>query len=191
MLTSASHLVSTLQRASIPQLRVNVVDTDEFLAASYPGVIVGATPADADQLKAPLRFAPWRAVSTAGTEFTVTVDGPFAALESFAPGGRDVLLLGSTEPPEASSSLALSLAESADADPFGWFVFSGDLLVAQPGLPILALATATIVPQVEVTSEFVIPLWIAIALGAVILIAVARIISLSRRKRRIDNVVDE
>jgi hypothetical protein len=191
MLASAAHLVSALQRASVPQLAITVVDVNDFFAAAYPGVIVGATPADAERLKAPLRFAPWRAVSRAGTEFTVTVDGPFAALEGFAPGGRDLLLLGGTEPPEKSTRLELTLAAFADADPFGWFVLTDDLLVTQPGVPTISLATATIVPQAEVTNEFVVPLWIAIALGAIILIAIARIISLSRRKRRIHHDAHE
>jgi hypothetical protein len=190
MLTAAAHLVSTLQRASVPQLSIRVVDFTEFQAAAYPGLVVGATPADADALAAPLRFEPWRAVDAAGKNFTVTVDGPFAALEAFATNGRDVLMLGSTKPANESNPLLDVLAADADADPFGWFVLTGDLLVAQVGQPNLALSSSTVVPQSKIASEFTVPLWLIVAVAVLLIIIVARLIVVSRRRRVIETDVE-
>ncbi len=186
-LSEAAHVISTLQRASATPLAVKLVPIADFTKASYPGVVIGAAPEDAAALKAPLRFEAWRAVDASGKKFTVTVDGPFAALEAFDAGGRDLLLLGGTAPVAQSVALSDSLATQADANPFGWFVLTGDLLVAQPGLPPLALSTATIVPQASVANEFTIPLWLIIAVAVLLLVIVARLIAVRARKRRIVN----
>lgn len=186
-LIQAAHLISSLQRASTTPLTVNLVTLADFGKASYPGVVIAATPADAAALKTPLRFEAWRAVDASGKKFTVTVDGPFAALEAFDAGGRDLLILGGTAPAGQSSVLTDSLAIQADANPFGWFVLTGDLLVAQPGLPLLALSTATIVPQASVANEFTVPLWLIIAVAVLLLVIVARLIAVGRRKQRIVN----
>ena len=187
MLTEAAHLVSALQRASVPQLKLTLVDFAVFAKASYPGVVVGATPADADALAAPLRFAPWRAVDNSGTSFSVTVTGPFAALEAFTTGGRDLLMLGSSDETSASAALEMRLATRADADPYGFFVLNSDLLVAQSGQPELALSTPSLVPQSQVTADFSIPLWIYIAGGVLLLIVIFRLIALRQRKRLIES----
>ena len=187
MLTEAAQLVSALQRASVPQLTLALVDFASFTKASYPGVVVGATSADADALAAPLRFAPWRTVDNSGISFSVTVAGPFAALEAFNTGGRDLLMLGSSDETSTSAALEMRLSASADADPYGFFVLNGDLLVAQSGQPNLALSTASLVPQSHVTADFSIPLWIYIAGGVLLLIVIFRLIALRQRKRLIDS----
>jgi len=186
-LIAAAHLVSALQRASAIQLTVSLVDLADFERQNYPGLVVGATPADAEALKAPLRFEPWRAVDASGKNFTVTVDGPFAALEAFDASGRDIALLGSTSPATEGAPLMDTLVVQADADPFGWFPLIGDLLVAQKNLPILALSTATIVPQPSVATEFTVPLWLIIAAAVLLIIVAARLIALGRRRQRIVN----
>jgi hypothetical protein len=190
LLTAAAHLVSALQRASVPQLGIRVVDFAQFEKESYPGLVVGARPADADAVAAPLRFEPWRAVDAAGKKFTVTVDGPFGALEAFNHSGRDVLLLGSTAPLAQSEELQGILATQADADPFGWFVLTGDLLIAQSGQPTLALSSSTIVPQETTAAEYALPLWLIIAVAVLVIIVAARLIALIRRRRRIETDVD-
>lgn len=184
-LRAAAHLVSALQRASAIHLTVSLVDLADFKKEGYPGVVIGATPADAKALKAPLRFEPWRAVDASGKNFTVTVDEPFAALEAFEVSGRDIVLLGSTAPAPVGAALVDSLAVQADAAPFGWFPLIGDLLVAQNGLPLLSLSTATIVPQASIATEFTVPLWLIIAGAALLIIVVARLIAVARRRRRI------
>lgn len=184
-LTSAGHLVASLQRASIVPLSVQVVDFAQFLSASYSGLVVGANSADADALGASLRFHPWRTVPEAGTTFSVTVDGEFAALEAFSESGRDVLMLGSTAGDD-SADLMSTLADYADADPSGWSALSSDLLVGLPGREPLTLSARVIVPQSEVTSEFSrIPVWIAIAAVLVIAAVGTRILVVRKRSRMV------
>ncbi|MBA8829718.1 hypothetical protein [Alpinimonas psychrophila] len=185
MLEQAAQLVSALQQASVPQLSVTLVDFSTFINASYPGVVVGATPADSEALASPLRFAPWRSVDSSGTAFSVTVEGPFAALEAFTTRGRDLLMLGATDATTSTGSLETRLANAANAAPFGFFVLTGDLLVAEPGQPDLALNTSSLVPQDQVTSGVPIPIWIYIAAGVLILVIVFRLIALRKRKQRI------
>ncbi len=185
MLEQAAQLVSALQQASVPQLSVTLVDFPTFINASYPGVVIGATPADSDALAAPLRFAPWRSVDSSGTAFSVTVEGPFAALEAFTTRGRDLLMLGATDATTSTGSLETRLATAANAAPFGFFVLTGDLLVAEPGQPDLALNTSSLVPQDQVTSDVPIPIWIYIAASVLVLVIVFRLIAIRKRKQRI------
>lgn len=188
-LTAAGHLVSSLQRASIVPLSVQVVDFDAFLAASYPGLVVGAGPQDADALGATLRFHPWRTVPEAGTTFSVTIDGEFAALEAFNVSGRDVLMLGATDG-DSAADLMSGLAVEADADPDGWLALTSDLLVGLPGREPLTLSASLIVPQSAITSEFSkIPLWVAIAAFIIIVAIGTRILVVRRRSRMVDEQV--
>ncbi len=190
MVESAADLVIALQRASTTPMTVSCEDFDTFISASYPGVVVGATPDDANALKAPLRFEPWRTVTLDLTEFTVTVDGEFAALEAFDIDGRDVVLLGGTDPAAESESLQRSLAEEAANGVFGWFGLNGTLLIAQPGAEFLPLQTGELVPQSTTLAESrQLPLWWLIAIGVVLLIIIARMVTLWRRRRRIKRAV--
>jgi len=185
-LTSAGHLVASLQRASAIPLTVQVVDYAEFASASYPGMVVGADSADADALGAPLRFHPWRTVPDASVTFSVTIDGEFAALEAFNASGRDVLMLGATDG-DGGADLMSGLAAEADADPDGWFALLGDLLVGLPDREPLTLSATVIVPQSEITSEFSkIPLWVAITALIIIVAIGTRILVVRRRSRMVD-----
>ncbi len=184
----ACGLVVALQRSGNVQLEVVVEDFASFLTAPNPGLVVGATPDDANALSAPLRFEPWRAVRIGGAEFELTVDGPFAALEAFDLEGRNILLLGGTtgSPPE----LMRQLVDEAQNGEFGWDGLAGDLLVAQPGAEPLSLTSDAVVPQAAVVEESrSIPVWWLAVGAAVVGILLARWWAVVRRRRRIEEKI--
>jgi hypothetical protein len=192
LLKDAAEIVSSLQRVSASSLHVETVSFEEFAKASYPGLVVGATPADADALKAPLRFYPWRAVDANGTRFTVTVDGPFAAFEAYNLDGRDLLMLGATGPTDKSQELMAKLAKAGNTDPDGWFSLNADLLVAVPGEKPFMIDSGTIPPQAKAVDEFRMLPWWLWALVAVLLIGlIIRLYTLRRRRQRIKREINE
>ena len=192
LLNAACSMVISLQRAASTQFEVNTQDFASFVTAQYPGMVIGATPEDADTLKAPLRYEPWRAVNSSFTEFTVTVDGPFAALEAFEYDGRNILMLGSTAPAEQSAVLVNTLADEAMDGEFGWFGLRDSILVAQSQAPLLYLNTSVLVPQDSVTSEGrKLPPWWILVIGAIIVLLLLRWWMLRRRKKRIARRVAE
>lgn len=191
-LLNASLLVIALQRASNRQLPV-VVDTFEaFLDGPTPGLVVGATPEDAQRLQAPLRFEAFRAVTLGGGDFSVKVDGPFAALEAMDTEGRNILMLGSTAPVEQSAPLMAQLAEAVIDGEFGWNGLRDDLYVAQPAAEPVFLATADLVPQESIQEEArSIPWWAFAIVGAIIAILLIRLWVGRRRRRAVQEMVAE
>ena len=188
LVDAACSLVVSLQRAASQQLEVTAQDFASFVAAPYPGLIVGATPADADAVAAPLRFEPWRAVNAAATEFTVIVDGPFAALEAFEYDGRNLLMLGSTEPLAVSTSLVLQLADEAENGEFGWFGLRDNLFVAQPQYDSIFLDSTTVVPQASTQNDGrQLPPWWVLLIVAVAIILLLRWWFVRRRAKRIQS----
>ncbi|HBJ72157.1 MAG TPA: hypothetical protein DDY88_00220 [Actinobacteria bacterium] len=189
-LTAAGHLVSSLQRASALPLSVRVVEFEEFQAASYPGLVVGAGTADADALGASLRFHPWRTVPEGGETFSVTVDGEFAALEAFNVSGRDLVMLGSTDG-EGSQALIAQLAAYADEDPAGWFALASDLLIGLPDREPVVLSATVLVPQAQVAEEFSkVPIWVGIAMLVILAAIGGRFLIVRRRSRTITELID-
>jgi hypothetical protein len=192
-LLNASLLVAALQRASNRQLPIVVESFEEFLNGPGAGLVVGATPEDATQLKAPLRFEEFRAVTLGGGDFAVGVDGPFAALEAFETNGRNIVMLGSTAPVEVSAPLMAQLAETVLNGEFGWNGLRDDLLVAQSGAEPVFLATASLVPQTSIQEEArTIPWWAFAIVGALILLLLIRWWVARRRRRAVERMaVDE
>lgn len=194
----AADILAALQRLTPRQLAIRLVDAAAFISSHDPGLIVGAAPDQASALDAPLRLAPFRAVNTAGTEFTVTVDGPFAALEAFSAGGRDVLMLGGYSPQEDTAAgqdqvegLTGSLATGLRT-PAGFFVVSQNLLIAQPGQAPVTLNADSVVPQREVTDAYRgLPAWLWVGAGIVLALAVARVWYVHRRRAAVQAAVDE
>ncbi|MHB1067783.1 MAG: hypothetical protein ACYC2Z_10235, partial [Candidatus Nanopelagicales bacterium] len=183
---AGASMVISLQRSAINPLDVTSEDFDTFLAGGYPGMVIGATPEDAVALDAPLRFEDLRAVDFELTRFTVKVDGPFAAMEAFDIDGRNILLLGSTAPVEQSAPLLQQVADDAQYGEFGWFGFKGTMIVAQPGAELLTLSTATLVPQASIVAESrSLPTWWLVVLGLAVLILLARLVMLWRRRRAV------
>ncbi|MDO8308388.1 MAG: hypothetical protein Q7V58_08535 [Actinomycetota bacterium] len=182
----ACSLVISLQRASNRQLEITAESFATFMAAPYPGMVVGATPEDADALQAPLRFEPFRALQTGSSDFSVTVDGPFAALEAIEYSGRNILMLGSRAPVTQSEPLMSELANEAENGEFGWNGLRDNLMVAQPGAEILFLSSQTLAPQASVVEDSrAIPYWLVGVVGAILLILLVRWVFVRRRKKRL------
>ena len=186
LVNAACSMVVSLQHAASAQLQVSTQDFASFVTAPYPGLVIGATPADADTLEAPLRYEDWRAINAAATEFTVTVDGPFAALEAFELDGRNILMLGSTDPTEQSMPLVVQLADEAENGEFGWFGLRDDLMVAQSAYQTIFLDSTTVVPQTSVQAEGrQLPPWWLLLIVAVVVILLLRWWFVRRRAKRI------
>lgn len=186
-------LVVSLQRATAQRMNIELLAFDAFVAATTAGVVIGASPDDADTLKAPLRFEPWRQISDAETDFTVTVDGPFAALESFEYLGRNIVMLGSTAPTSQAQPQLDQLADEAQNGLFGWFALGGNILVAQPGYDtITTLDLRTLVPQESVLEErSEMPVWLFVLAGGLLALIIGRILVARARRRRLRRVVAE
>lgn len=192
LVRTASALVASLQRATAQRMNISVVPFAELIGQPYAAMVVGATPADADRLQAPLRFEPWRALDDARTEFTVTVDGPFAALEAFEVDGQNILMLGSTAPTEQAQPLLDQIADEAQSGRFGWFGLGGSILVAQPSADLLTLEPRTLVPQAVVQAEQdSLPVWLFVLGGVILGLIVLRIVWVRLRQRRFARVVSE
>jgi hypothetical protein len=192
LIKAGASMVISMQRAAINPLDVTCEEFDTFAAAAYPGMVIGATPEDAVTLNAPLRFEDLRVVDFELTRFTVEVEEPFAALEAYDVDGRNILLLGSTAPAAQSAPLMTRIAEEAQNGEFGWFGFKGTMIVAQSDGPLLSLSTATLVPQPSVVAQTrQLPAWWLIAIGAIVLLLIVRMIMLWRRRRQIKEVIEE
>lgn len=192
LVKAGASMVISMQRAAVNPLDVTCEEFSTFVDAAYPGMVIGATPEDAVALNAPLRFEDLRVVDFELTKFTVEVDEPFAALEAYDVDGRNILLLGSTAPTEQSAPLMMRIADEAVSGEFGWFGFKGTMVVAQSDGPLLSLSTATLVPQPSVVAESrQLPVWWLIAIGVILLLIIARLIMLWRRRRQIDEAIEE
>lgn len=138
-LANAANIVAALSRLDSFAPRVSVVPPSQFIDSKQAGLMVGAGSAQSTALGAPLRFEPWRTLTTTPTEFTVSVDSPFAAFEGFTAGDRDVLLLGAfpASSPATAATLQTELAAKVVQPPDGWSKLSGNLFVnAGQGKPV-------------------------------------------------------
>ncbi len=192
VLKAACSLVISLQRAAASQLDVSAEDFATFETGEYAGLVVGATPADANALEAPLRFEQWRTLNAESTDFEVNVDGPFAALEAFETDGRNLLMLGSTSPAADAAPLMLQIGEEVENGEFGWFGLLDNLVVAQPNAELLYLSSGSVIPQATPLAEGrkLPPWWIFLIVLVVVLILV-RWWFARRRKKRIAKRIAE
>lgn len=134
-LANAANIVAALSRLDSVAPAVSVIAPSQFIDSNQAGLMVGAGSEQSTALQAPLRFEPWRTLTATPTEFTVTVDSPFAALEGFTNGERDVLLLGAfpASSPARAAALQTELASKVVLLPDGWSKLSGDLFVNAGG----------------------------------------------------------
>lgn len=192
LVQNACALVISLQRASASQLEIIAEDFKTFSAGEYPGLIVGATPADTNLLKAPLRFEQLRVLNAASTDFEVNVDGPFAALEAFENDGRNLVLLGSTGPAAEAAPLMAQISDEVENGEFGWFGLRDNLVVAQPEAELLFLDSARIVPQATpLTEERNLPPWWLVLIALILVLVLVRWLYSVRRSRRVKKRIAE
>lgn len=187
---NAATLAFSLQRDNDALLDVRLTTPAALLDSSDSGLIVGATPATADQAGAPLRLAGFRAVAAKDIEYGVGASAPYGALEAFEHNGRNLLLLGGWSPDNAATraaspgALQAGLASYVQQHPGGWSSLSRNLLVTQTtGKPVL-LESNAITPQAQVTDGYrPLVLWLAAAAAALVLAFGARVL-LRRRHGR-------
>lgn len=192
LVQAACSLVVSLQRAAASQLDISAEDFDTFLAGAYPGMVVGATPEDANALEAPLRFELMRTLNAESTDFEVSVDGPFAALEAFTTDGRNLLMLGSTNPVAESTPLMQEIATEIENSEFGWFGLLDNLVVAQPNAELLYLNSGSVIPQqTPLTEGRKLPPWWLMLIAVVVVLILIRWWFAHRRKKRIAKRIAE
>ncbi|MEF2977478.1 hypothetical protein [Subtercola sp. YIM 133946] len=185
--SSAGSIVASVQRNSSIQLAVTVVTPGDFIGSSQSGLFVGATSDDSNALQSPLRLDGFKAIDSNAVSFGVGTTEPYAALQAFQTGGRNVLMLGGWSPSAATAdvdALQVQAASYTTSNPNGWFGLSGDILVAQPNQadPVLISSNA-IVPQTAVTDDYRgYAVWIAVV--AIVLILAGVIGEIVRRRRR-------
>ena len=189
-LADAGLIVCALQRASSYQFSVSLLPTDEFLDSSATGLIVGASSEEIDQLQAPLRMGEFRQITSSGGQFVAGVESPYAALQAFSSGGREVLSLSSWGPYQPGSVVGRVLQSSiadyvADAES-GWYGLFDDILIAQtPDAEPVFLDSRSIALQPQRAADFDPTLyWVAGGIATLLLLFLAGFAARAHVRRR-------
>lgn len=191
----AALLVASLQRANQEQLLVNVVPLSEVVGTSSTALVVGADDTASNDLQAPLRLTEFRTVSTPVREFEVGLGIPYAALEAFATGNRNLIMLGAWYPNDVEVTRAqeatTALAENVYSRSGGWFSLGADILLTQPDFPPVQLDSNSVVPQPAVTEEYSVVVWWVLGVTLLFLaLAAWRFLSVRRTRKKIAKYVD-
>lgn len=191
----AGFLVAALQRANEGQLLVEVMPLNDVVSSSATALIVGANEVTSNDLRAPLRLTEFRSVSSPSLEFQVGLGIPYAALEAFATGNRNLIMLGSWAPDDAqvarAQQTATELAESVYVQPGGWGSLGGDILLAQPGSEAVQLDSNSVVPQQAAVEQYNTLVWWLLGLLLLFFALGAwRYSSIRRTRRKVAEYVD-
>lgn len=192
-LRSAGDLVAALQRVQPDPLAVSVVGIDDFVGSDRSGLVVGAGADEAEELRTPLRLAPFTAIESSRLTYGVGTDAPYAALEAFTTDGRDVVLLGGWSPdgdPTASSALQASVAGWAAEE--GWLALPGNLAVSgSTAADPVAIDSNEITPQEEVKDDYSsYAIWFLVAAVVIGLLILLGWLARRRRSRKVAAYVD-
>jgi preprotein translocase subunit Sss1 len=132
-LGAAAQLMAALQRTTRTPLAPQVRPWAEAVAAPGPSLLITLDPARAAALRPPLDPRPFRVVDVDGRErFRMEMDQPFAVLEAFTAGDRELLLLTrhGDRPHLRGIGRALDPA-------LGWYGLAGDVWIWPEGqLPV-------------------------------------------------------
>lgn len=194
-LSNAAGLISELQFANASQLAVEAVDPSTLINSSAPGLLVGATPQQMNQLGAPLRMAEFRSINQGDRNFGVGVDRAFAAMEAFNQNGRDILTLSSWAANGDSATartLEANLIHSLTHSAYGWSALYDNLEVLQPQDTAGVLVSSNdLVPQSAVVTGFnSYVYWIVAFVGLVVVMWLLQFGSRRRLRRRAIAMVD-
>lgn len=191
----AGLLVYSLQAASQQQLSVSVVPLSEIEGTSTAGLIVGANEDVSNNLSSPLRLAEFRSVTSPDATFGVGVDLPYAALQAFATGNRNLLMLGSWtpegQPTNQANASSLELAEYVANRQGGWNALGSDILFVGPGTTPQQLDSNSVVPQPSVVEEYnSVVWWVLAVIGIFAALGLWRYLSVRNTRRKITKYVD-
>lgn len=191
----ASLLVASLQRVNQRQLAVKVVPLSEVVGTSTSALVVGADSTTSNDLSSPLRLEEFRSLASSNLEFGVGIDIAYAALQAFATGNRNLIMLGSWAPNESvanpSQQLEMSLAEMVYSQGQGWNSLGTDILLAQPNQAPVQIDSNTVIPQPAVTSEYSTVLWWVILVILLFFgLGLWRYLSVRRTRRKVTQYVD-
>jgi len=189
-ISDAGLIVCALQRASSYQFSVSLLSSEDFLASSATGLIVGASAEEIDALGAPLRMGEFRQISSSGGEFVAGVRSPYAALQAFNSGGREVLSLSSWGPYQPGSlvgrMLQSGIAEYVATEPSGWYGLFDDILIAQSteGAPVF-IDSRSVALQPERAADFNPTLvWVAIGVATLLVLFLLGLLARAHVRRR-------
>lgn len=133
----ALDLLVSLQKLAGSPLQPTVTSWKRAREGKRTAILITSDPAKARGLDPPLDPDPFRVVDAGGrVVLSARSDAPFAVLEAFRAGGRDVLLLAAKHGLGLMQDLVAGLREERGAGG-GWFDLTGDVLV-QPefGAPV-------------------------------------------------------
>lgn len=186
-LSNAVTIVASMSRLEYAPLTVTVPAAADFLNSSQPGLLINAGPEESTALGAPLPFDPTRAPVTNPPTFSVAVAEPFAAIEAFQSGERDVLMLGAypAQAPDRAQALQNELTAAIAPAPDGFYEMTGDVFFAGGAVKPASINFDTpTTPSAAAESGSGTPAWL-IALGLLLLLLVAAAIAawLLRRRR--------
>lgn len=195
-LADAALIVCALQRASAYQFSITLLPTEDFLDSSATGLIVGASSEEIDQLGAPLRMGEFRQITSSGGQFVAGVESPYASLQAFSSGGREVLSLSSWGPYQPGSVvgriLQTAIADYVSTEESGWYGLFDDILIAQDAddEPVF-LDSRSIALQPQRAADYDPTLmWVGIAIASLLVLFVLGFIARAHVRRRARRFVE-
>lgn len=189
-LNNAVAVVAAVARFDTVTPTVTVPAATDFINSDQSGFIVNAGPEESTALKAPLPYDPTRAPVSDPPQFTVTIDAPFAALEAFQNGARDVIMLGSYPAADAAAAQVLQdeLAAFVAPAPGGWGDATGNVVFnggADSGPVALNLGQVTNETTPAAADSGGVPGWLwAVGLLLLLLLMLAGVIAALARRHR-------
>lgn len=135
--TAAGELLSSLQSATpTQQLTVNVKDFQSFAKDGAPGLLVGSSLEQAQQLNAEVTLGSTIQIGPESNRFSFSQDESLAVLGAYVDGDRNLILLsgqGQTADKQvANTALATELARYANQPPQRWLALQGEALAMGP-----------------------------------------------------------
>lgn len=195
-IADAGLIVCALQRASSYQFSVSLLPTEDFMDSSATGLIVGASGEEIDRLGAPLRMGEFRQIESSGGQFVAGVERPYAALQAFSSGGREVLSLSSWGPYQPGAVvgrlLQTSIAEYVATEDSGWYGLFDDILIAQDAddQPVF-LDSRSVALQPQRAADFNPTLiWVGVAIATLVLLFLLGLVARAHVRRRARRFVE-
>jgi hypothetical protein len=185
-LEDAGHLVADLQQMNSRVFQVSVTTVASVKISNESALVVGADPRVAAGLGVPLQLEPFRTIAANGIQVGLSVGQPFAALEGFSQGGRELLVLGDYD----GATLEQSVVHEVSSLKGGWSALTGGALVVPSHGQAVMLSTDSVVPQPAlVRGGSSLPDWAKALIALAIAAIVGRFIWAKVRRARLRSAV--